>query len=104
VILAAVRRSFGRRCGPLYAMFLSRGTGVLEGDWPMLPPGAVLLGEGWQSISELGGAVEGDRTLLDALIPAAQALPGQTFLRKTTDFDEGIDSVSERRMPQFIGR
>jgi hypothetical protein len=40
----------------------------------MFPPGPVLFGEGCRGISELGGAVEGHRTMLDPLLPVAKAI------------------------------
>lgn len=74
-ISATVRRAIGGTSGPLYAVFLLRGAAALEkqgmGD---IAAWSSAFTQGCQGISELGGAVEGDRTMLDALIPAAQAL------------------------------
>lgn len=74
-ISATVRRAVGGTSGPLYALFLLRGAAVLQGlakidsvAW------ADAFAEGCKGISEIGGAAEGDRTMLDALIPAAHAL------------------------------
>ena len=54
-----------------------RAAAVLEARGSTdVPAWASAFGEGCLGISELGGAVEGDRTMLDALIPAAQALGG----------------------------
>ncbi len=51
----------------------------------MPPLGPSALGEGCLGISEQGGAVEGDRTMLDASIPAAQAFAGPTYAGLTRD-------------------
>ncbi|MGK9232805.1 dihydroxyacetone kinase subunit DhaK [Inquilinus limosus] len=71
----ALRRAIGGSSGPFYATALLRASRRLAGD-PVPAPAA------WaeaftvavQSIAELGGAKPGDRTMLDALQPAAEAL------------------------------
>jgi dihydroxyacetone kinase len=66
-----LQRSLGGTSGPLYAMALLRASARIKGapgDWP----GAFRAG--CQGITELGGAKPGDRTMLDALIPASEAL------------------------------
>lgn len=74
-ISATVRRAVGGTSGPLYALFLLRGAAALEGRTTTeVEAWANALGEGCKGISEIGGASEGDRTMLDALIPAARAL------------------------------
>ena len=74
-ISATVRRAVGGTSGPLYAVFLLRGAAALEKQGTSdVAAWASAFKEGCQGISELGGAAEGDRTMLDALIPAAQAL------------------------------
>ena len=66
----ALRRALGGSSGPFYATGLLRAArAVGEGaDWP------AALRAGIAAIAELGGARPGDRTMLDALAPAAEAL------------------------------
>ncbi|QGZ64842.1 dihydroxyacetone kinase family protein [Paraburkholderia acidisoli] len=70
----ALRRAIAGSSGPFYATALLRASRVLA-DLPQ--PGArdwahALRASG-QAIGELGGAKPGDRTMLDALVPAAEA-------------------------------
>jgi dihydroxyacetone kinase len=69
-----VRRTVGGSSGPFYAVFLLRAASVLDRlgrpsptDW------ADAFLAGCDAIAELGGAGRGDRTMLDALYPAAEA-------------------------------
>lgn len=67
---ATLRRALGGTSGPLYAIGLLRAAQSLEespGD------GAAALSAATQGIMDVGGAKQGDRTMLDALIPAASA-------------------------------
>ncbi|WP_321934742.1 dihydroxyacetone kinase family protein [Paraburkholderia sp. J8-2] len=71
----ALRRAIAGSSGPFYATALLRasrtlGETVQPGalDWAAAMHGAA------EAISELGGAKPGDRTMLDALVPAADAL------------------------------
>ncbi|MCA8000400.1 dihydroxyacetone kinase family protein [Burkholderia metallica] len=71
---AALRRAIAGSSGPFYATALLRASRRLAGidepaarDWAAAFRGAV------ESISELGGAHAGDRTMLDALVPAVTA-------------------------------
>ncbi|UPG84804.1 dihydroxyacetone kinase family protein [Luteibacter aegosomatis] len=71
----AMRRAIGGSSGPFYATALTRAARELAGkdepsarDWHAAFVAAI------QAIGELGGAKPGDRTMLDALHPAAQAL------------------------------
>ena len=65
-----LQRSLGGTSGPLYAMALLRASGRLRDD-PDDWSGAFKAG--CLGIAELGGAGQGDRTMLDALIPASDA-------------------------------
>jgi dihydroxyacetone kinase len=68
---ATLRRALGGSSGPFYAAALLRAAEALRerpGAW-----GAALRA-GCDGIQALGGAVPGDRTMLDALDPAASAL------------------------------
>ena len=71
----ALRRAIGGSSGPFYATALLRAARSLgerhpveAGDW------AAAFDLGVSSVAELGGARPGDRTMLDALRPAADAL------------------------------
>jgi dihydroxyacetone kinase len=73
----ALRRAIGGSSGPFYATALLRAGGLLEGiavpdraEWARAFAAAV------GSISELGGAKPGDRTMLDALQPAVDVFGG----------------------------
>jgi dihydroxyacetone kinase len=70
----ALRRAIAGSSGPFYATALLRAARILAdhpkptaADWAAAMNGAA------DAISELGGAKPGDRTMLDALVPAAQA-------------------------------
>jgi len=72
---SAMHRAIGGSSGPFYATALLRASRMLTGlpdpavdDWTHAFSAAV------QAISDLGGARAGDRTMLDALIPASQCL------------------------------
>jgi dihydroxyacetone kinase len=69
-IAATIRRSVGGTSGPLYAALVLRTAAALTAghSWPEA------FEQGVGAIAELGGAKVGDRTMLDALIPAAAAL------------------------------
>jgi triose/dihydroxyacetone kinase / FAD-AMP lyase (cyclizing) len=71
----ALRRAIAGSSGPFYATALVRASRKLAQrpepnalDWAAAMHGAA------EAISELGGAKPGDRTMLDALVPAANAL------------------------------
>jgi triose/dihydroxyacetone kinase / FAD-AMP lyase (cyclizing) len=71
----ALRRAIAGSSGPFYATALVRASRKLAErpepaalDWAAAMHGAA------EAISELGGAKPGDRTMLDALVPAANAL------------------------------
>ncbi|MFB6815735.1 dihydroxyacetone kinase subunit DhaL [Streptomyces sp. NPDC056347] len=69
----------GGASGPLYGTLLRR-TGKALGDAPAVTEQelARALGEGVAAVAQLGGAQAGDKTMLDALLPAAEAL-GKSF-------------------------
>jgi triose/dihydroxyacetone kinase / FAD-AMP lyase (cyclizing) len=75
-ISAILRQTLGGTSGPLYAAFtLAVAIDLRKGgeDSP-LAYWARALAAGCRAITELGGAGRGDRTMLDALLPAADAL------------------------------
>src|SRR6185437_14283647 len=86
----SLRRSVAGTSGPLYAMFLLRAAGSLAGAGPR-PDGlawATALVAGCEGVMALGGARPGDRTMLDALVPAAEAL--QSALRAGRPWREAL--------------
>jgi triose/dihydroxyacetone kinase / FAD-AMP lyase (cyclizing) len=80
----ALQRAMGGTSGPLYAVFLLRAAARLKLG-PCDDPKT--WGEAFQAgcagIAELGGAAEGDRTMLDALWPAARALETELAAGRT---------------------
>ncbi|MFF2847757.1 dihydroxyacetone kinase subunit DhaL [Streptomyces sp. NPDC058001] len=78
VLILAGRRlisTVGGASGPLYGTLLRR-TGKALGDSPEVSDTdlAAALRTGVDAVATLGGAAPGDKTMLDALVPAADAL------------------------------
>ncbi len=71
-----VQKVLGGSSGPLYGAFLLRAGTALNGNVPDAQAWASALAEGCDAVAALGGASLGDRTMLDALIPFAQAFQG----------------------------
>jgi dihydroxyacetone kinase len=70
-----LQRALGGTSGPLYAMLLLRAAACLRSNDPdAAMTWAEALRAGGAGIGELGDAALGDRTMLDALVPAAEAL------------------------------
>jgi dihydroxyacetone kinase len=81
-----LRRSVGGTSGPLYAAFAiaaSQTAARREEDGATLLARAVAAGT--DAIMRLGGAGAGDRTMLDALIPAATAMGGGATIAATLE-------------------
>jgi len=75
-VSAIVRRSIGGTSGPVSAaLFLGMAThlATIEGEIG-LPDWTAAVEAGCASIRQIGGAERGDRTMLDALLPAVEAL------------------------------
>ncbi|MFF3265197.1 dihydroxyacetone kinase subunit DhaL [Streptomyces sp. NPDC002932] len=70
----------GGASGPLYGTLLRRTGKALGDDAPAVTRDelARALGAGVAAVAQLGGAQAGDKTMLDALLPAAEAL-GTSF-------------------------
>ncbi|MEV6978441.1 DAK2 domain-containing protein, partial [Kitasatospora sp. NPDC093806] len=114
-----VRRSVGGSSGPLYAALLLRAATVLDpaADGPVdAAVWARALTEGAEAIAELGGAEVGDRTMLDALVPAARAceqaladgLSGAESLARAVEAahrgaDATADLVPRRGRSSYLG-
>jgi dihydroxyacetone kinase len=74
-LAATLRQSMGGTSGPLYAIGLLRlATRLRRRDASSASLWAEAFEEACVGMCELGGADEGDRTMMDALIPASQAL------------------------------
>ncbi|MBN3851239.1 dihydroxyacetone kinase subunit DhaK [Paraburkholderia sp. Ac-20342] len=83
---ATLRRVVGGTSGPLYAVMLLRAAAALESSGaPTAQQWAAAFSAGVDGLMELGGAKPGDRTMVDALKPAADALHGALALAVTTD-------------------
>ncbi|MFI6586619.1 dihydroxyacetone kinase family protein [Embleya sp. NPDC050493] len=79
-----VRRALGGTSGPLYSVLLLRAASAVAQDTG--PRGwREALAAGARAIGELGGAQVGDRTMLDALVPAGEALVGGASLAEAID-------------------
>ncbi|MEM5318123.1 dihydroxyacetone kinase family protein [Paraburkholderia sp. JHI869] len=71
----ALHRAIAGSSGPFYATALLRASRTLgENAQPGARDWAAAIRGAAEAISELGGAKPGDRTMLDALVPAADAL------------------------------
>lgn len=70
----ALRRAIAGSSGPFYAVGLLRASRLLEGrPSPEAAEWAAAFRAAVDAVGELGGARAGDRTMLDALLPAAEA-------------------------------
>ncbi|MFH8448117.1 dihydroxyacetone kinase subunit DhaL [Streptomyces fungicidicus] len=79
----------GGASGPLYGTLLRR-TGKALGEADEVERGqlAEALGAGVDAVRQLGGAAPGDKTMIDALVPAVDAL-GQSFAAARDAAEEG---------------
>lgn len=76
-LAVTLQRSLGGTSGPLYAAFFLRASASLgRGAADDAQTWATAFRAGCTAIAELGGAAPGDRTMLDALVPAAAAFQG----------------------------
>lgn len=74
---AALRRAIGGSSGPFYAVGLMRAARVLTGVASPTPEQwQAAFAEAVRAIGDMGGAKAGDRTMLDALLPAVEAWHG----------------------------
>jgi len=71
----SIQAAVGGTSGPLYAVLLLRAGARMRGADSADPAAwSAALAAGCSGVIELGGAGRGDRTMLDALLPAADAL------------------------------
>ena len=88
-VSATLRRVVGGTSGPLYAVMLLRAGSVLDQSCgPDEKRWADAFSAGVAALMELGGAHPGDRTMVDALQPAAEAL--QSALARSADADTAL--------------
>lgn len=91
MVAAAVRRAIGGTSGPLLATALLHAAEHLESDGS---PDEALRAAA-DGIADLGGARRGDRTLLDALYPAADALASSGSMADAADAaTEGAEATA----------
>lgn len=88
-ISGILRRVIGGTSGPLYAAGLLGASNALT-EQPSTRDWAVAFNSGIAAIAELGGAQLGDSTMLDALIPAAEA-----FAEEAGDTAARLDAAVE---------
>lgn len=68
-------RSVGGAAGPLYGTFFLRAAAASAGKTALEPPDVVAMFEaGVAGVAERGKAAAGDKTMLDALLPAVEAM------------------------------
>jgi len=112
-LAAILRRHVGGTSGPLYAAFaLGVSTSLREcPDRPTLADWADACASGCASISRIGGAGPGDRTMLDALLPAVDALragakggrsAGDALIDATRAAERGVETT--RHIVAALGR
>ncbi|HWW64831.1 MAG TPA: dihydroxyacetone kinase subunit DhaL [Sphingomonadaceae bacterium] len=79
-VSAELRRALGGTSGPLYAVFVLRvAMSLAEARDPgRADAWAAAFRAGCEGIQSLGGGKAGDRTMLDALLPAADAIAART--------------------------
>jgi dihydroxyacetone kinase len=75
-IASVLRRELGGTSGPLYAAFVVRSASHLaeRGEVDSAVAWAAAFRAGIEGVQALGGGKAGDRTMLDALIPAADSM------------------------------
>ncbi|MCW5252090.1 MULTISPECIES: dihydroxyacetone kinase subunit DhaL [unclassified Streptomyces] len=100
VLTLAGRRlisTVGGASGPLYGTLLRR-TGKALGDAGEVSPGdlAEALRAGVDAVRALGGAAPGDKTMVDALVPAVEAL-GESFAAARAAAEEGAAATTPLR-------
>jgi dihydroxyacetone kinase len=97
-ISATLRRVVGGTSGPLYAVMLLRAAAALDQSGETAAKQwATAFSAGVDALMELGGAKPGDRTMIDALKPAADALQdalAQSALAQTA-LQAAVDAASE---------
>ncbi|HYP46672.1 MAG TPA: dihydroxyacetone kinase family protein [Propionibacteriaceae bacterium] len=86
---ATVRRVVGGTSGPMYAIALLRAAIALDVESPGAVDWSRAFTAGVAGVRELGGATIGDRTMVDALQPAAEA-----FARHLDESDDVVAALA----------
>jgi len=90
----ALLSGVGGSMGPLYGTFFQDMAGAIEGAATLDAPGlARMLRAGMAGVMDLGEARPGDKTLLDTLVPALDAL--DAAIAAGAPFAEALDRMSE---------
>jgi dihydroxyacetone kinase len=101
----AIRRAIGGSSGPFYATALVRAAAALKGiEAPSEADWQRAFAAGIEAISDLGGAKRGDRTMLDALIPALDEWcgPSSGLVAAARAAEEGASGTA--KMHPRLGR
>jgi dihydroxyacetone kinase-like protein len=89
-VAMALISSVGGAAGPLYGtLFLQMGTAMAGHDEVDLPTYAAAWRKGLEGVQSRGKAQPGDKTMVDALTPAVEALEGASNL------DEGLRAAQQ---------
>jgi dihydroxyacetone kinase len=97
-----LRRAIGGTSGPFYATALLRAARRLPAR-PAAQDWARAFADGVAAIGELGGARPGDRTMLDALVPASEALSRTGSLQAAANVAEAGAETTAAMAPR-VGR
>ncbi len=103
----ALRRAIAGSSGPFYATALLRAARQLEGkDVPSAADWRDAFAHGVAAVREIGGAKPGDRTMVDALQPAVDALMVSTGAPSWTSAVAAAEAGAERtaEMSPRLGR
>jgi phosphoenolpyruvate---glycerone phosphotransferase subunit DhaL len=88
-VAMALVSSVGGAAGPLYGtLFLQMGTALAGQSEVDLPSYAAAWRKGLEGVQSRGKAVAGDKTMVDALLPAVDAL------EQASDLDSGLRSAA----------
>jgi dihydroxyacetone kinase len=92
-VAETLQRVVAGSSGPFYGVLLLRAANILRSAHAHDPTAwARACHEGCNAISEIGGAVAGDRTMLDALLPFAKAL--DAALEAGQPLSEGLSAAA----------
>ncbi|MEU8773764.1 dihydroxyacetone kinase subunit DhaL [Streptomyces sp. NPDC048606] len=98
----------GGASGPLYGTLLRRA-GKELGDAPEVSDEQLraALDAGVEAVARLGGAAPGDKTMLDALLPAVTALGGSSYGAAADAADEGalatVPLIARKGRASYLG-
>src|SRR6201992_4038098 len=97
-VAMALVSSVGGAAGPLYGtLFLQMGTALAGQTEVDLPTFAAAWRKGMEGVQSRGKAQPGDKTMLDALLPAVEAL------EQASDLDSGLSAAVAAAEPGMAG-